>query len=181
MADSRFDYHDIAARVQPLLSGVIRLSGLRLTFEVQNTAGAFDRPFENPDVLITFTGPDADLLLENKAEVLLSLEHIVTETLRLSQDDRGRVMLDCHEYRMMRIDELRLAAQAAAEKVRKTGMPYSFSPMTSRERRVLHMALRGENGIRSQSEGVGPGRHVVITPTHPAPSQSRPVRHHPSR
>ena len=58
--------------------------------------------------------------------------------------DHDKVAFDCRNYRAMRLEELKMAANVAAERVRKTGMPYTFSPMSSRERRILHLALRDE-------------------------------------
>ena len=65
---------------------------------------------------------------------------------------------------MLRIEELRLSAAAAAEKVKRTGVPFRFNPMNSRERRVIHLALRGETDLRSESSGFGGHRQVVIYP-----------------
>ncbi len=56
---------------------------------------------------------------------------------------------------------MRLSAAAAAEKVKRTGTPFRFNPMNSRERRVIHIALRNETELRSESAGAGPFRHVV--------------------
>jgi len=62
---------------------------------------------------------------------------------------------------------------AAAEKVKRTRVPFHFNPMTSRERRVIHLALRNYKDLRSESVGSGPARAVVILPadmpTPPAP------------
>ena len=55
---------------------------------------------------------------------------------------------------LLRIEELRLSASAAAEKVKRTGSPFFFNPMNSRERRVIHLALRGETELRSESAGL---------------------------
>jgi len=54
--------------------------------------------------------------------------------------------------------------QVAAEKVRTSGMPYVFGPMNSRERRVVHLALRDIPELRTQSEGEGSSRHLVVYP-----------------
>ena len=180
MAATRFAFEDVTSRLKPMLQELIERAGFRVTFEVQNTAGVFDREFENPDLVVAFTGPDADLLLENKAELLKAIEHVCLEGLRVSLDGRERILFDCQEYRMMRVDELQLAARAAAEKVRRTGASHKFSPMNSRERRVIHMALRGEPGVRTESEGMGQYRLVAIHSTHPsARPQGR--AHRPSR
>ena len=55
-------------------------------------------------------------------------------------------------------------AQVAAERVIDTGDPFALSPMNSRERRIIHLALRDRPQVRTQSEGVGPERKVVIYP-----------------
>ena len=67
-------------------------------------------------------------------------------------------------HRAMRLEELRLAADVAAEKVRKTGSPYTFAPMSSRERRIVHLALRDKGDLRTESQGEGGHRSVVVYP-----------------
>jgi spoIIIJ-associated protein len=48
--------------------------------------------------------------------------------------------------------------------VRKTGTPYEFAPMSSRERRIVHLALRDHGDLRTESEGMGLRRYVVVYP-----------------
>ena len=100
-----------------------------------------------------FTGPDVDLLLANRAELLLALEHVTMEMLRMPSEDHSRISFDANDYRLLRIEELRLSAVTAAEKVKRTGVPFRFNPMNSRERRVIHLALRNETAVRSESAG----------------------------
>src|SRR5262249_24351083 len=125
---------------------------------------ASDDDFETPDVVVKFTGPDADLLLANRAELLLALEHLAMEMLRIPSEDHSRLSLDANDYRLLRIEELRVSAMTAAEKVKRTGVPFRFNPMNSRERRVIHLALRSEASVRSESSGFGPTRQVVVYP-----------------
>ncbi len=113
--------------------------------------------FETPDVVVKFSGPDVDLLLANRAELLLALEHVTMEMLRMPSEDHSRISFDANDYRLLRIEELRLSAMTAAEKVKRTGVPFRFNPMNSRERRVIHLALRNETAVRSESVGRGPG------------------------
>jgi spoIIIJ-associated protein len=60
-------------------------------------------------------------------------------------------------------------AEMAIQRVRTTGEPYSFSPMTSRERRILHLSL-AKSGLPTASSGTGPGRFVVLYPEGLQPS-----------
>lgn len=154
-------------RIERFLRPLLQRARLRLSFQI--TEGIIqDRDWESPDVVVKFSGPDVDLLLANKAELLLALEHLTIEMLRIPWQDHERICFDANDYRQLRVEELRLSAAAAADRVRRSGKPFPFSPMTSRERRILHLALRDEPGVRSESQGVGSGRHVVIYPA-PAP------------
>jgi len=157
----------VAPRLEGFLRPILQRARLRLRFQI--TEGPVqDRDWERPDVLVKFTGPDVELLLENKAELLLALEHLAIQMLRLPSEDHERICFDANDYRLLRIEELRLGAVAAAERVRRSGKPYQFSPMSSRERRIIHLALRDEPGVRSESQGVGPSRRVVVYPAPPA-------------
>jgi spoIIIJ-associated protein len=59
---------------------------------------------------------------------------------------------------------LKLAANVAAEKVRKTNVPYEFAPMNARERRMLHLSLGNTEDLRTESQGEGGRRYVVVYP-----------------
>ena len=137
---------------------------------------------EDPDLLVKFTGPDVDLLLANKAELMLAVEFLTMEVLRMPAEHHSRLCFDANDYRMLRIEELRLSAQTAAEKVKQTRRPFHFNPMNSRERRIIHLSLRNEKEIRSESTGTGPFRQVVVLPIDmPLPEPIRPPRPMPPR
>jgi spoIIIJ-associated protein len=55
-------------------------------------------------------------------------------------------------------------AQTAAERVRNSRVPFIFDPMNAQDRRIIHMALVDELGVRSESEGDGQMRRVKIVP-----------------
>lgn len=150
-------------KITAYLSKLISNAGLDLTFHVD--AGENPHPeFEDPELVVRFEGPDVDLLLANKGELLLALECLTMESLRIPADHHERLCFDAQDYRMLRIAELRLSAQTAADKVKRSKLPFRFSPMTSRERRIIHLALRNETDVRSESAGTGPFRQVVIYP-----------------
>ena len=150
-------------RIEGFLNKIFDLAGFHLKYVVSE--GETPHPdFENPDLLVRFSGEDVDLLLGNKAELLLALEQLTMEALGMPAEEHSRVCFDANDYRVLRIEELRMQALAAAEHVKKRGAPYHFSPMNSRERRILHLALRNETAVRSESVGVGPIRQVVVVP-----------------
>jgi len=167
-------------RIEEFLKNVFRVANFSLQFAVSE--GETPHPdFENPDLMVRFTGPDVELLLSNKAELLLALEHLTMEALRLATDEHSRLCFDANDHRILRIEELRISAMTAAERVKKTRQPFHFSPMNSRERRILHLSLRGETDVRSESVGEGPIRQVVIVPAEmkTLPEPVRPPRPRP--
>jgi spoIIIJ-associated protein len=161
--DRKYSLASVGPRIEQFLRPLVQQAGFRLNYEVvdgQPAAG----DFETPDVVVRFSGPDVDLLLANRAELLLALEHVTMEALRMPSEDHSRISFDANDYRLLRIEELRLSASAAAEKVKRTGVPFRFNPMNSRERRVIHLALRNETEVRSESSGSGGFRQVVVYP-----------------
>ncbi len=163
MSERKYSAASIGSRVDGFLNTILRSGGFHVNYEIQDAEPAAD-DFETPDVVIKFTGADVDLLLSNKAELLLALEQVTMEMLRVPSEDHSRISFDANDYRLLRIEELRLSATTAAEKVKRTGVPFRFNPMNSRERRVIHLALRNESAVRSESIGTGPTRQVVVYP-----------------
>ncbi|HLJ12956.1 MAG TPA: R3H domain-containing nucleic acid-binding protein [Bryobacteraceae bacterium] len=163
VSDKKYPIETTAPRIENFLETVRKQANLRLSFQI--TEGQNPHPeIENPEIIVRFSGADVELLLENRAELLLALEQLTMEMLRMPAEDHSLVCFDANDYRMLRIEELRLSALTAAEKVRKTHLPFHFSPMSSRERRIIHLALRQETEVRSESVGIGPVRQVVIVP-----------------
>jgi spoIIIJ-associated protein len=163
VTERKYSVASIGPRIDAFLRATLRNAGLELDFTIEDVESN-NQEFETPDVTVRFTGSDVDLLLSNRAELLLALEHATMEMLRLPSEDHSRISFDANDYRLLRIEELRLSAIAAAERVKRTGQPFRFNPMNSRERRVIHLALRGETTLRSESAGSGPGRQVVVYP-----------------
>ncbi len=154
-----------AKQIDVLLKELLRNGGFRLKYKiVVNPPIPEDRDWERPDILVDFAGPDSDLLLERGAEVLRSFEHIAHKMLRLDNEEHEKVSFDCKNFKAMRIEELRLAASVAADKVAKTGVPYQFAPMSARERRIVHLALRDNQALKTESTGEAGRRCVVVYP-----------------
>jgi spoIIIJ-associated protein len=163
VSEHKYSAASISPKINEFLNNVLKGAHIDVKW---NVTDADTRPddFETPDVTVSFTGRDVDLLLANRAELLLALEHLAMEMLRLPSEDHSRLSFDANDYRLLRVEELRMSAGAAAEKVKRTGVPFRFSPMNSRERRVIHLALRQETEVRSESAGSGPQRQVVVYP-----------------
>lgn len=154
-----------AKKINEFLQGVVSQGGLRLKYRITvDPPLADDRDWEKPEILVELAGPDSPLLLERGGELLRALELLAMEMLRLPSSDHEKLCFDCMNHRAMRLEELRIAAFVAADRVRKTGMPYEFAPMSSRERRMVHLALRDQSDLRTASEGEGAHRCLVVYP-----------------
>ncbi|HVY94258.1 MAG TPA: R3H domain-containing nucleic acid-binding protein [Bryobacteraceae bacterium] len=159
----KYSIDETGPRIESFLRQIREDAGFDFDFTVE-AGEQTNAEFETPDLVVKFTGEDVDLLLSNRAELLLALEHVCQEALRMHSDDHSRIAFDANDYRALRIEELRMTAQVAAEKVKSSGQPFRFAPMNSRERRIIHIALRNETELRSESSGTGPFRGVVVYP-----------------
>ena len=113
------------------------------------------------------------MLLESNGILLDAFEYVVRKAVHLEDDLLTKITFDCEDWRLLRVRELQLIAQLASERVLETGDPYALGPMNPRDRRIIHLALRDEPKVRTQSEGFGRQRKVVVYPaTLPATSRS---------
>ena len=153
-----------ANQLNTFLGPVVKHAGFKLKYRITvDPPIGDDRDWERPEILVEFAGPDAQLLLERGGELLRAMELLAMEMLHLQGDEHEKISFDCMNHRAMRLQELRMAANVAAERVRKSGIPYKFSPMSSRERRIVHLALRDFQDLHTASEGEGGRRYVVVS------------------
>jgi spoIIIJ-associated protein len=119
---------------------------------------------EDGIIRINLTGPDRPYLLTNAASLLNSMEYLLNRVFPVGKEEAPGILLDADKYRTYREAELILLAQMASEKVLSLRKPLSLQPMIARERRIVHMALAGIDGVRSKSEGEGDSRSITIHP-----------------
>lgn len=129
----------------------------RMELEVQ--------PEITPEGLLNLVGDDAGIVIGRYRETLKALEFLTN--LMLHEEAGGhRVRFDCGGYRERREASLtRLAESAARDAVRK-GRPISLDPMSSWERRIIHVALKDDGEVETRSVGDEPLRKVVVWPKH---------------
>jgi spoIIIJ-associated protein len=125
---------------------------------------SFESGEEDGIIHINFTGLDRSYLLTNSASLLNSMEYLLNRIFPAGKDEAPGIMLDSDKYRKHREAELVLLAQMASKKVISIRKPLSLQPMMARERRIVHLALAGIEGVRSQSEGEGDNRSITIYP-----------------
>jgi spoIIIJ-associated protein len=142
--------------VQEFVEGILREADLNLSCAcVMN---------ENT-LTVELDGEDTGLALRENARLLYALNHLVNQVFFRKAGGRISFVVDCDDYRGTRVMELQLLARKAAERVRYTTQPYRLQAMPAGERRIIHLALAEEPGVRTESEGSGLYRRVVISPT----------------
>jgi len=149
--------------LREFLETTVRAAGFQLKVTVNEAAPGTG----NAEVIADVDGRDKEILLERGAEVLKALEHLAFRALRLEPEHHEKIHVDCGGYRALRFEELRMTAKVAAERVQTSKQPFRLNPMNSRERRIVHLALKDMPGVRTESVGVGEQRQVVIHPAEP--------------
>lgn len=163
------DLQQAAQKIAGFLNSLNKLGGLRLKYRIGVTEAPRDDDGEEPagthQVLnVELAGPDVPLVIQHNGELLRALETLAVQILRLDHHEHHLLSFDAGNFKALRAQELQLTAETAAEKVRQTGVPYTFPPMNSRERRMLHMACRDLQGVETASVGEGRDRFLVIFP-----------------
>ncbi len=162
--EGKVDRQAVGAELRRFLDLVISRARLDLVYDLRLRDPAPGGEVEDPEILVVFRGRDQDLLLERNAELLHALEYIALRWLRLDPQYYDHVRFDSGDYRTLRIEELKLSARVAADRVRESRQPFRFNPLSPRERRIIHLALKDHAGVRTASEGVGEHRQVVVYP-----------------
>ena len=115
------------------------------------------------DGIINLVGEDAGVVIGRYGETLKALEYI---TNLVCHDDMStrRVRFDCGGYRARREQTLRRLAESIAREAKRKGSPVSLEPMSSWERRLIHIALRDDKDVETRSIGEEPLRRVLVCP-----------------
>ena len=112
---------------------------------------------------LNLDGEDSPLLRSEGGELLDALEHFVNQAFARGLSEGERFVCDVHGFRAMRETELRAMARHAADRVRNTGVPFTFGPMNASERRVIHLALADDEKLFTESVGEGNERRLKVS------------------
>jgi len=169
--DGKLDRQATADALRHFLESVVRVAGLDLKVSVRAVASGGAGAEGDAEVLADLDGRDKEILLERGAELLKAFEHLAFRALRLEPSFHEKIHIDSGGYRALRFEELRMTARVAAERVQSSRQPFRLNPMSSRERRIVHLALKDLGGVRTESIGVGEDRQVVIHPVDSGPTK----------
>ena len=162
--DGKLDRTAAAKALRKFLEEVVRFAKLDLKVAVRAVDGPAASDPNEPEIFADLDGRDKEILLERGGDVLKAIEHLAFRALRLEPAHHEKIHLDSGGYRALRFEELRMTARVAAERVQMSRQPFRLNPMSSRERRIVHLALKDMPGVRTESIGMGEHRQVVIHP-----------------
>lgn len=117
-------------------------------------------------VSITLDVPETESgrFIGRYASTLDSLQLILSLMLNNNQETHLHVSVDVGGYRAERLEVLRSMADRISEAVTETGAPHAFPPLSSTDRRAVHLLFQDHATLTTYSEGVGQSRHLILAP-----------------
>jgi spoIIIJ-associated protein len=116
------------------------------------------------EIRIEIEGPDAGRVIGKRGVVLEAIQYLTTRVVHKPGEPRKHVSVDAEGYRARHEDQLAQMARRLGARVAQEGKVITFDPMSARDRRVVHRALKDFPGVRTESRGEGPDRRVQIIP-----------------
>lgn len=121
------------------------------------------------EIRLEIEGPDAGRVIGKRGAVLEAIQYLTSRVAHKAGEERKHVQVDAEGYRARHEDQLAQMAKRLAQRVAQEGKVITFDPMSARDRRIVHMALKEMTGVRTESNGEGPDRRVQIIPVRPTP------------
>jgi spoIIIJ-associated protein len=155
--------HDSASEGDLLVrEGDIAADYLERLLDIIDYDGDIDLDVENDRAIVAIVGSDLQPLVGRNGETLDALQELTRLAVQQRTGERSRLMLDVSGHRQARRAELRALAESVANQVVDTRESVRLAPMNPFERKVIHDAIAGVDGVRSESEGEEPERRVVV-------------------
>lgn len=104
------------------------------------------------------------LLIGKRGKTLNALQYLVTKIVSRQTGESVSLVVDTENYRSKREESLQVLARQLSEKVKKSRRSVTTGPMSAKDRRVIHLALKDDHEVRTKSKGEGNLRRVIIYP-----------------
>jgi spoIIIJ-associated protein len=145
-----------AAEARRLVSRIVTELGIEATLDVD----------EGKDTItVTVSGGDVALLIGRHGQTIDAVQYLLNViAYRAYAEAKKDVVVDADGYRERRRATLETLADEIADRVRESGAAEELEPMTSVERKVVHLRLKDAAGVATASEGTEPNRYVVVLP-----------------
>ena len=143
--------------------GEIAADYLEELLDIADLDGDIDMDVEGDRASVSIVGAELSQLVGRDGEVLEALQELTRLAVYRETGERSRLMLDVGGFRADKRTRLEKLAAETVTEVQQSGEPVALRPMSPFERKVVHDAVAAA-GLRSESEGEEPRRHVVVLP-----------------
>lgn len=137
---------------------------LERLLDILDVDGDIDLDVEGDRASVAIVGGRLGDLIGPDGATLEALQELTRLAVAQATGVRSRLMLDVGGFRAKRRADLTALAGETAARVVQSGQPERLSPMNPFERKVVHDAIAGVDGVHSESEGEEPHRRVVVLP-----------------
>lgn len=110
------------------------------------------------------SGGDSSRLIGKRGQTLEAIQYILEKIVNQKQEKKVRVRVDIEDYLKNKETKLVGMAEKLSGKAIKTGRPVSMGQLNAHDRRIVHIALKSKSNIRTQSQGQGFYRKLIIFP-----------------
>ena len=160
-ASSSLEHDPLLDNTESTVSKLIHLMGL----EAQVSAHYADNDrVDRRHILVDVRGKDLSTLIGKRSETLNAFQYVASLIIGRESQQFVQLTVDVEGYRDRREKQLAQMANRMADQVAKNGRRQTLEPMTSAERRIIHIALRDHPAVLTESAGEEPYRKVVILP-----------------
>ena len=154
--------HDVLLdHTESVISKLIHMMGLQA--QVSAHYGDIDRP-DRRYIHVDVRGKDLSVLVGRRSETLNAFQYVASLMIGKETQQFVHLVVDVEGYRARREKQLVQMAERVADQVAKNGKKQTLEPMTSAERRIVHIALREHPAVTTESTGEDPHRKVMILP-----------------
>lgn len=148
-----------------VISTLLDKMGIYAAVEVVDPGGKVDpQTNEVTPLCLNIIGDDLGALIGRRGETLRNLQFIVRLILSRRLGVWPNIVIDVEGYKAKRVLALQALARRMADQVRQTGQMVVLEPMPAHERRIVHLALRDDPDVYTESTGEGENRKVQIIP-----------------
>jgi spoIIIJ-associated protein len=156
---------ELARVATDVVSTLLDKMGVYGAVEVLDRGGEYDDASgEVTPLVLNIVGDDLGSLIGRRGETLRDLQFVVRLIVSRSLGVWPNVVLDVENYKEKRVNALNALAARVADQVRRTGEPVTLEPMPAHERRTIHLALRDDPDVYTESIGEGEARKVQVLP-----------------
>jgi spoIIIJ-associated protein len=115
-------------------------------------------------ISLNIEGDSSGILIGRKGRTLDALQYIVNMAVNKASEKRIMIEIDSENYRQKRVESLTQLALEIGDKVKKFKKPFTTGPLNPYERRIVHLAIEGDEKLETKSRGDGILKKVVILP-----------------